>query len=368
MSTETFELYQDAFNLGFFMQNGHFEPASHLLLSILNRLGVRSTNIDVKTIFQGNASIANVLRVFLRTGYSKINGLITTGVTISEMNRIALIFTIAEKEDPINAGHDIKELISLLIEKLQSQQVAITVNWFFRYPIKDFLLSEISEVSTKLQKLSEKDIDYEKLSNIGYRTLIFTNIIIKTIQLGIFLSPENLLTDMKQRVDTKARISSLIRISTIPVSLFIAFGLLAAGLSTILPLTTILTEQNINYLAIGVGSFLFPVLKIFYDRTTYSRVITELAKDIRSQNSKEDFMKVYDQFSKDPVILEQQERVAKTHAKRDFSLIAAKSFELVDNKIIDFLIGRTHKISGEEFLAIFEKQKERANKSQHSPQ
>lgn len=369
MSTGTFELYQDAFNLGFTMQNMQFEPASHLLISILNKLGVRVPNLDVKAVFQGAASIQNVLTVFIKTGYNKINGFITTGVTISEMNRIALILAIAEKEDPVKAGHNVDLLIDMLLEKLHSQQVAITVNWFFRYPLKDYLLSEIDEVSKDLQKLSKKKIDNKKLSDIGFRTLIFTNIIIKTVQLGIFLSPENLLTDMTQRVDTHARISSLLRISIIPIGLSIVAIIGGLGLSTILPPEYILDPRLIDYAAIGVGSLLFPLMKIIYDRTTYRRIITELGKDIQSLNFKSDFMTVYDQFSKDPLLLKQQEHILQTQTrKQEFSVIAAKAFELIDNKIIDFLIGRVYKISSEDFLTLFEKQKEWARRTQQAKQ
>lgn len=330
MSVDTFKLYQDAFVIGAVMQRGNFEPAAHLMTSILTRLGVRS-NIDVKSVFRPPNPVGNVVTIFQKAGYGNLTGIINSGFTSSRIGNAALILALIEQEKP---RHDLHQILEVLTTDLQSPQIAITINWFFQYPLKDHLLSERDSIIAELKKLmSQKSPKKEKITKLGFRVMAFASIILESINIGIFLSPENLINDIVKRVETKARISSMVRIGLIPAALV----LLIAVLIPLLPLDLILssnliTESTLGYVAIIFGSFLLPITKILYDRSSYTRIVTEVGNLISNLGFEQIFIDTFNQ------ILEEGKK----------SEVAASTAHAIANEfLVNFLIGKetkyTHK-------------------------
>jgi hypothetical protein len=333
MSVDTFKLYQDAFVLGVSMQRGNFEPSAHLMVSILTRLGVRS-NIDVKTIFQPPNPAGNVAMIFKKVGYGNLNGIINSGFTTSRLANIALLMAVIEQEEPKISIENTYEAIS---NDLLSPQITITINWFFQYPLKDHLLNERDFLVKEANGLLKaKEIDKHRISQFGFRLMAFSSIIVESINIGLFLSPENLLNDIIKRVETKARISSLIRIGSIPAALVIliamAIPLLAEPLLEIQALG-IINESTLSYVALIFGSFLLPITKILYDRSSYNRIIKEVGNLIQNLGFDQIFLDTFAQVTKDG---------------KSPELAATTAYGIANEFLVNFLIGKDTKYTSKQ--------------------
>ncbi|NHJ02942.1 MAG: hypothetical protein EAX86_12470 [Candidatus Heimdallarchaeota archaeon] len=326
MSVDTFKLYQDAFVMGAVMQRGNFEPAAHLMTSILTRLGVRS-NIDVKAIFSPPNPGGNVISIFQKAGYGNLTGIINSGFTSSRIGNTALIMAIIEQEEP---RHDLQQMLEVLSTDLQSPQIAITINWFFQYPIKDHLLRERDAIVKELKILLTQDSPKKKaISKLGFRVMAFASIILESINIGIFLSPENLINDIVKRVETRARISSMVRIGIIPAALVLLTAVVIPFLPAELLLSTnLITESTLSYIAIIFGSFLLPITKILYDRSSYHRIVTEVGNLITHLGFEQIFRDTFNQ-------IREQGKTAE---------VAAATAHAIGNEfLINFLIGKETK-------------------------
>ncbi len=337
MSVDTFKLYQDTFVLGIAMQRGHFEPAAHLMVSVLTRLGVRS-NIDVKTIFQPPNPAGNVATIFQKAGYGNLTGFINSGFTTSKLGNAALILAVIEYEEP---RHPLDSIFESIINDLLSPQITITINWFFQYPLKDHLLNERADILRETEELkSAKDPAKNRVSRLGFRLTAFSSIILESINLGLFLSPENLLKDLIKRVETRARITSLLKIGAIPAALIILVVISIPFIAD--PLTNLLangliTETTLSYVAVIFGSFLLPIIKILYDRSSYNQIIKEVGNQINQLG--------FDQVLRDTF------QQLKTEGK-SADVAASTAHGIANEFLVNFLIGKESKISTQQLDAM----------------
>jgi hypothetical protein len=337
MSTDTFKLYQDAFVLGASMQRGNFEPAAHLMVSILTRLGVRS-NIDVKTIFQPPNPAGNVATIFKKAGHGNLNGIINSGFTTSKLGNAALILAVIEQEEP---RHPLETIFESVINDLMSPQITITINWFFQYPLKDHLLRERDAILDEAAKLKEsKKPNKQRISQLGFRLTAFSSIILETINLGLFLSPENLIRDLIARVETRARITSLIKIGILPAILVIAAAISIPFLAKNLPalLTSeFVTETTLSYVALVFGSFLLPITKILYDRSSHNQIITEVGNRVNNLGFEQVFRETFDQLKNEG---------------KSSEVAATTAHGIANEFLVNFLIGKESELTSKQLEAM----------------
>ncbi|MFX1517859.1 MAG: hypothetical protein ACFFC6_16270 [Promethearchaeota archaeon] len=334
MSTDTFKLYQDAFVLGASMQRGNFEPAAHLMVSILTRLGVRS-NIDVKTIFQPPNPAGNVATIFKKAGHGNLNGIINSGFTTSKLGNAALILAVIEQEEP---RHPLEQIFDAIINDLMSPQITITINWFFQYPLKDHLLRERDAILDETAKLKEsKKANKQRISQLGFQLTAFSSIILETINLGLFLSPENLIRDLIARVETRARITSLIKIGILPAILVIAAAISIPFLAEPLLTSNLVTETTLSYVALVFGSFLLPITKILYDRSSHNQIIKEVGNRVSNLGFEQVFRETFDQLKNEG---------------KSSEVAATTAHGIANEFLVNFLIGKESELTSKQLEAM----------------